>query len=166
GSSTETTSGYSAATKPIDQKPASTTLLNKWLRSESEAFNPWDIGGDVRTRYELRQDAGSFPQSDFIRNAVNDNDYLELRTKIHLRYKPVDWVNLFVEGRDARNWGDSRPVIPSNDSFDLYQAYFQMGNPKDYPLLLKVGRQEMTYGDERFVGVSDWNNAGRSFDAA
>src|SRR6185295_9285856 len=43
--------------------------------------------------------------------------------------------------------------------------YFQMGNPKDYPLLLKVGRQEMTYGDERFVGVSDWNNAGRSFDA-
>ena len=31
---------------------------------------------------------------------------------------------------------------------------------------LKVGRQELAYGDERLVGVSDWQNYARTFDAA
>src|SRR6185503_5210485 len=34
------------------------------------------------------------------------------------------------------------------------------------PLSLQIGRQEMLYGDERYIGISDWSNTGRSFDAA
>ena len=41
-----------------------------------------------------------------------------------------------------------------------------VGNHKEFPLSLKVGRQELSYGDERLVGAFDWNNIGRVFDAA
>ncbi|MFN7139097.1 MAG: alginate export family protein, partial [Limisphaerales bacterium] len=34
-----------------------------------------------------------------------------------------------------------------------------------FPLTAKVGRQELSYGDERLVGAFDWNNIGRVFDA-
>ena len=42
----------------------------------------------------------------------------------------------------------------------------ELGDPAVFPLSLKIGRQEMTYGDQRFIGLTDWSNTGRSFDAA
>ncbi|HXJ76649.1 MAG TPA: alginate export family protein, partial [Candidatus Dormibacteraeota bacterium] len=37
---------------------------------------------------------------------------------------------------------------------------------KEFPLSLKVGRQELSYGEERIIGAFGWNNIGRVFDAA
>lgn len=146
---------------------ASAGLINDWLRGKSEAADPWDVGGSVRLRYDTKDDGGPFANNDFIhRGLENDNDYFTARTRVHLGYTPSGWLNLFAEGRDARAWGDDRPGNPENDEFDFYQGYFVLGNPKEFPLTLKVGRQEMLYGDERFVGVSDWTATGRSFDAA
>src|SRR6185295_11046498 len=45
-------------------------------------------------------------------------------------------------------------------------AFVTVGNHKEFPLSLKVGRQELSYGDERLVGAFAWNNIGRVFDAA
>jgi len=59
---------------------------------------------------------------------------------------------------------DSR-TINLDDLFDLHQAYVSLGDIKQFPLVLKVGRQELSYGDQRYVGVSDWSNLGRTFDA-
>jgi hypothetical protein len=55
---------------------------------------------------------------------------------------------------------------PESDTIDLHQAYFTIGNHKEFPLSLKVGRQELSYGEERLVGAFAWNNIGRVFDAA
>src|SRR2546423_6224197 len=38
-------------------------LLNEWLREQSPAFNPWDLGGQFRARYEIKEDGGSLPAS-------------------------------------------------------------------------------------------------------
>src|SRR5439155_159608 len=35
-----------------------------------------------------------------------------------------------------------------------------------FPLIAKIGRQELSYGDERLIGASDWTNVRRTFDAA
>jgi len=40
-----------------------------------------------------------------------------------------------------------------------------IGNHKEFPVSLKVGRQELSYGEERLVGAFAWNNIGRVFDA-
>ena len=156
-----------AAAEDKKSEPASAGLLNDWLRHGSESFNPWDVGGSVRLRYEIEEDGGSFPNNDFIHRGVeNDNDFFTARARVHLGYTPATWMNFFAEGRDARVWGDKRSGNPENDEFDLYQGYFVVGDLKKFPVTFKLGRQEMLYGEERFVGISDWSATGRSFDAA
>ena len=145
-------------------KPPSAGLVNDWLRREAPAASAWDLGGQFRVRYEVKENAGSFPNRDFLSGLDNSNEYFLFRTKAHLGWSPVGWFNAFVQGRDAQAVSDNRPVTET-DTFDLHQAFLRFGDPKQFPLSLKVGRQELLYGDERFAGISDWSNFGRSFDA-
>ncbi len=147
--------------------PPSQGLLNDCLRTQSETFGDWDLGGQVRVRYEIKENGGIYPNFDFRRAGVdNDNAYLLLREKLHLGYAPCSWFGLFAEGRDNSAIGDERHPSPDADQVDLYQAFIRVGDPKQFPLTAKIGRQELIYGDERLVGNADWNNVPRSFDAA
>jgi len=75
-------------------------------------------------------------------------------------------VTIYAEATDGRSWLDERSPSPDRDSLDLHQAYLALGDPAECPISLKIGRQEMNYGDQRFIGVSDWGNIRRAFDAA
>jgi hypothetical protein len=155
-----------ASPQPMADAPKSAGLLNDALRLESPTFSEWDIGGQFRFRYEVRDDAGSFPSNDFIRQGVdNSNDYFLFREKLHIGWQPENWLKLYVEGRGSQVGSDERDPSPDQDTVDLQQAYVELGNAKNFPLTLKLGRQEMTYGDQRFIGISDWSNTGRTFDA-
>ena len=54
---------------------------------------------------------------------------------------------------------------PFKASFDLRQAVVDVGGAKA-PVVARLGRQEITFGDQRLVGSANWLNSGRSFDAA
>ena len=72
-----------------------------------------------------------------------------------------------AQTQDARDWGDKQtPAPPRQDTWDLRQAYAELGDPDKNLLALRVGRQEISLGGERLVGVSQWQNVGRTFDAA
>jgi hypothetical protein len=150
-------------------KPAASAgLVNDWLRQESADFNQWDIGGQVRGRFEAKSGfavSGVVGAVDFSQTTP-DNNYWLLREKIHVGYKPVSWLNIFAEGRDSSTFSDKRTPEPEEDSIDLHQAFIGLGDPKQFPVTAKIGRQELSYGDERLVGGFDWNNIGRVFDAA
>ena len=153
-----------SAAKPALASPG---LVNDWLRQQSPAFKSWDIGGQFRLRYELKDNAGSFPNRDFIaQDQDNSNDYLMERLRYHLGYTPVSWFTAYVEGCNSLEQWDKR--VPSLDlnTANLRQAFVAFGDAKQFPLLAKVGRQELLYGEERFVGNANWNNIGRTFDAA
>ena len=146
---------------------SSSGLVNDWLRKQSDDFTEWDLGGQFRVRYENKENAGSFPNRDFIRlGQENSNDYLLFREKIHLGCTPLPWVGFYAEMRDSRELWDKRSPSPEADAFDLHQAFISLGNPKRFPIELKVGRQELAYGDQRFIGIRDWSNVGRVFDIA
>ena len=87
------------------------------------------------------------------------------RERVHLGYTPVTWLTAFAEFQSATESWDQRSPSPDQDEADLRQASLSLGDPKIFPLTAKVGRQELLYGDQRFVGVSDWSNPGRTFDA-
>lgn len=158
--------GYPApAAKP------SAGLVNDWLRSQWTNATPWDVGAQFRLRYEVKDGAGNASAdgsgADFIKTGFNnDNVFWNTRTKVHVGYKAQPWFQFYVQGRDSRSTGDDRATNSDSDQWELYQAYAQIGNPKDFPLSLKIGRQELSYGEERFIGKSDWSNTGRVFDAA
>lgn len=140
--------------------------MNDWLRRESEASKAWDVGGQFRVRYEVKENAGSFPNRDFVSALDNDNDYLLERLRYHVGWTPASWCVAYAEGRNSFEQWDRRTPSPDLDGFNLRQAYLSLGNPEQFPVVAKVGRQELLYGEERFVGIGDWSNAGRTFDAA
>jgi len=154
-------------------------FVNDALRKNDPYMNQWDFGGSVRVRYEIQNGkgipgvAGSMDFRDH--GADVENDFL--LEKIRLRAGYTDkWWSALVEGRSSLAQGDDRfaataPVArkgdgPESDRIDLHQAYFTFGNHKEFPVSLKVGRQELSYGEERLIGAFGWNNIGRVFDAA
>ncbi len=156
------------AALPPATNAASAGLFNDWLREQSPDFAPWDIGGQFRARLEVKDFIDTPGQAGQVafRHDHGDanNTYLLLRQKIHVGYTE-DWFNIFVEGEESSSTGDKRNPNLESDQFDLHQGYVTLGNPQKFPLVAKVGRQELSYGDERLIGAFDWNNIGRTFDA-
>ena len=161
-----------STTSPAPASPApGAGLVNDWLRSESGFFDVFDLGGQFRVRYEYKSHfavPGRPGAVDFLLNSpVPENDYWLFRTKVHLGYTPCDWFSIYGEGRNSSEADDQRNPNPEADGpFDFNQGYVIVGNAKEFPVLVKVGRQELNYGDQRLVGSSDWNNIGRVWDAA
>ncbi|MBI3881748.1 MAG: alginate export family protein [Verrucomicrobia bacterium] len=144
--------------------------LNDYLRQNDPYMAAWDFGVQARVRYEIKDNfaiAGTAGSVDFRDHGANvDNSFLLLRVKPHVGYTGK-WFGFYVEGRHSSSDNDDRNPNPESDGpMDLHQAYVTLGNHKEFPLSLKVGRQELSYGDERVIGNFDWNNNGRTFDAA
>src|SRR5882762_12037925 len=157
------------AAKPAQTKPQLTAsdsqpgLVNAWLQSQSSLFDPWDFGGQFRARYEHTEYLGGV---DFSATGSSFDNFMLLRTLVHAGYKPAPWLDFYAEGRDSRGYWDEPNPNPDQDTMDLHQAFVRIGNPEVFPLIAKLGRQELSYGDERLIGVSDWTNVRRNFDAA
>jgi hypothetical protein len=143
--------------------------FNDYLRQNDAGMAAWDLGVATRLRYEMRDNfaiAGKTGSLDFrANNADVDNNYLLYRIRPRIGYNS-EWFSAMVEGRHSGAESDERKVNPEADDFDLHQAYINVGNHKEFPVSLKLGRQEMIYGDERVIGAFAWNNIGRVFDAA
>ena len=167
-------------------------FINEFFRAEDPYMNQWDFGGNVRVRYENKQGYGipgigvkgppNTQSVDFrAHGAKVDNDYILTRTRLHVGYTDK-WWSAYVEGQSSTANNDARyayanaPAVPGtvkkkdqgpeSDTVDLHQAYVTIGNHKEFPVSAKVGRQELSYGEERLIGAFNWNNIGRSFDAA
>lgn len=170
GAQTNALPAASTPASPPANPAKSAGLANDWLRGQSDFWSNWDVGGQVRARGEYKENfavPGLRPEAvDFRAEGGADNGYVLFREKIHLGYTPASWFNAFVEARDSSSISDDRSPDPESDVFDLHQAYIRLGDPKLFPVTAKIGRQELSYGDERLIGAFDWNNIGRVFDAA
>lgn len=122
-----------------------------------------------RLRWEIRENNFDFNDAN---DAPTDDSWFLQRFRIGLLIKAAPWLKIYAQGQDSREIDSDRADFPGllgaegDDSFDLRQGYIELGNSKEFPLTLKVGRQILSYGDERLIGAFDWNNIGRTFDAA
>lgn len=117
---------------------------------------------DQENTKTFNSSATSFPDGNWFLN----------RFRLGLLLKPVEWLKIYGQGQDARQFEADLPLYPNqngaqgDDAFDLYQGYIEISNYEKFPVGLKIGRQVLQYGSERLLGPGDWNNFGRSFDAA
>lgn len=159
-------------------------FLNEYLRKNDPYMNQWDFGGSARARYEVKEGfavQGTAGSMDFLDKGGNQgNEYFMEKIRYHAGYTDK-WWSAYVEGESSLEQSDERyayansPAVPGtiktkgdgpeSDSIELHQAYVTIGNHKEFPLSLKIGRQELSYGEERLIGSFGWNNIGRTFDA-
>ena len=132
------------------------------------AFTNWDIGGQVRARFEAKSGfaVGRVPNCGGFQRATPDNNYWLLREKVHVGWKPGVLGEALWRRPGQPVFEDKRTSLARRGHLRLAPGCVTLGNPKEFPVTLKVGRQELSYGDERLVGAFDWNNIGRVFDAA
>jgi hypothetical protein len=152
-------------------------FANEKLRAKDVYLSAWDLGVNVRYRAEGKDDAGFTDAGsnwDFSLRPQDDNNnrYHLLRIMPRIGYTAKAWAFL-VEGRSSYSFADERfapaaagqGLAERDGPMDVHQAYVFLGNHKEFPFSLKLGRQELVYGDQRLVGHLRWNNNARTFDA-
>jgi Alginate export len=151
--------------------------IDDYLAASAPALKGWDFGVNERLRYEDKSSAGTtHAGSNFDFSSAppttNSNDYWLSRLMPRIGYKE-DRFSFLVEVRSSYSIGDDRYTATSpgknlaeNDGpLQLQQAFITIGNQKDFPVTVKVGRQELNYGDQRLVGAAMWLNIPHTFDA-
>jgi hypothetical protein len=112
--------------------------------------------GQYRLRYRHQEG------HDFAPGAVTDQ--LRHRARLGVQSSYRQWLGARFEIQDVRAFGEEASVTDASaDGFDMHQAYASIA-PLG-ALELRLGRQEIGYGNERLVGKSDWAEQGRVFDA-
>ena len=96
----------------------------------------------------------------------NSDTDLVSRLRLSLRIVPASWLRFLVQAQDSRIFFNQvvASAPPNQNSMDLRLAYVDIGKPEG-PFLLRAGRQELDFGDQRLVGTADWLNVPRNFDA-
>jgi hypothetical protein len=115
-----------------------------------------DVSAQIRPRLQLNN-------KDFNKD-ITSSSFTELRTRLGLKFSPIENLTGFVQLQDSRIYGTEPNTLTGIDNIDLHQAYFSLQKLFDLPLNLKLGRMELSYGPQRLIGAVGWHNVGRSFD--
>lgn len=98
-------------------------------------------------------------------NKSNDaSSFTLLRTRIGVQFNPSVDLSGYIQLQDSRYMGGETTTTTDMKNVDIHQAYFKIDNLFSLPIDFKFGRMEMTYNNERVIGVSNWGNVGRSLD--
>ncbi len=118
--------------------------------------------GQIRMRSEV--DGRDFNQE------TPPNTFTLLRSRLGAEIVPVENVKVFLQVQDSRVFGEEKTAsgsfstLAGTSNLDLHQGYVEINEFLAEPLSVKIGRQELKYGNERIIGAVGWHNVGRSFD--
>ncbi|ADV50814.1 hypothetical protein Celal_3550 [Cellulophaga algicola DSM 14237] len=120
----------------------------------------FDISADLRSRFEYRHG-----YSNLFLDDADPAAFVKQRTRLNMGYE-ADKLQLFIAVQDVSTWGDTRQLldVDGNDSFSLFQAWAQLQINENWST--KLGRQVISYDDQRIFGGVDWAMQGRFHDAA
>jgi hypothetical protein len=122
-------------------------LLPHWIQ----------FGGQFRDRAEGQTGLSYAPVDD-------GYDLTQLRLGVYIQ--PTKWLEFVAVTQDARVFFNHHvgTIPPYQNIWDIREAYAQIGSSTEGWIDLVAGRQIFSFGDERVIGPSDWNNQGRTFD--
>jgi hypothetical protein len=114
------------------------------------------IDGEIRPRFEYRDGYKSLK--------IDGNDPARLitqRTRLGLSYK-TDLYTTRISFQDVRVWG-SEALKSNTISAKLCEAWVEFNMTDNFRI--KVGRQILSYDNERLIGSGNWNQYGFQHDA-
>ncbi len=118
------------------------------------------IDADIRPRFEYLNGFGSL-----IPDGIDAGIFVQQRSRLKFGYTQEKF-SAYISVQDVSVWGDTPQIAAAdnNNSFSLAQAWidFKFGNGWS----TKLGRQALSYDDQRIFGGLDWAMQGRFHDAA
>ena len=140
--------GSLPAQAPPDRGPLNRELP-KWLT----------LGVTQRLRVETWGDVAFDP--------ADGDTFLTNRLQVRADVRPSRNVRFFAEAMDSRVSGldQGKPRPNMRDPIDLRQGFVQFGQTTQGFWDLTIGRQELVFGKERQLGINEWQNLPRSWDA-
>lgn len=152
----------------ITDSPELATDLGDALKQlEVGAWGTLDVGGQLRMQYnhEVGMAQGLGPAT--VRFQDYDTDHWLTRLRLLNNWKIDDSLRVFVEGHYAGTTSDDGNYVPR--SFDANYGDFLNAFVDVSPwegVTFRVGRQELIYGAERTMSVTNWQNSRRTFEGA
>ncbi|ULC60412.1 alginate export family protein [Flaviramulus sp. BrNp1-15] len=118
------------------------------------------LDGEFRPRAEYRHGFGSI-----IPEAAEPGFGISARARLNAGYK-TEAYKLYLSFQDIMVWGENRQILPydQNNSFAVFQAWAELNLGSGWST--KLGRQVLSYDDQRILGGLDWAQQGRNHDAA
>jgi hypothetical protein len=132
------------------------------------------LDGQIRLRYEYFD-----PFSYTAAGVEQADDAVLMRTRLGFLFNLHKKLSARIQIQDSRAWGEEGggtatspvgSVTTSIDNIDLHEAYTDLKHlfedqVGEGTLTLRLGRQELSYGDQRLVSPLDWSNVARAWDA-
>ena len=141
-----------------------------WAHVKEMRLGPvtFDFGGQARLRYEY-DDGFSIKGYE---PGGHDQLLLE-RVRLDFSARFWDQPRVFLQLQDAHPFltrlgqADFPTSSPIEDTLDIRQLYAEWLTIGGTPFGFRVGRQQISYGDQRVFGPGNWGNTGRfAWDAA
>lgn len=96
---------------------------------------------------------------------VNQRDMFS-RFRIGAQADPFPWLTISAMGQDARSvWYGVPAPNTIRDTIDLHEAYIEVFRLRTTGFGALFGREMINYGEGRLIGVPQWTNVSRTYDA-
>lgn len=119
----------------------------------------YEFGAELRARAQTRNGGGDDP--------TKEDAFTTTRLRFDATMRPTRHVRIFVEAQDShvQGFASDRDDRALKDPVDIRQGYLALGDD-DGPLTLFVGRRELSFIDERIIGVRNWSNISPAWDGS
>ncbi|NNC49881.1 MAG: alginate export family protein, partial [Flaviramulus sp.] len=117
------------------------------------------LDGEFRPRTEYRNGFGSLIADD-----ADAGFGISTRARLNAGYQ-TEAYKFYLSMQDVMVWGENRQILPYdlNNSFAIFQAWAEINLGSGWST--KLGRQVLSYDDQRILGGLDWAQQGRNHDA-
>lgn len=124
------------------------------------SFAQFVVDGQFRPRTEYRNGFGGL-----IPDASDSGFATATRVRLNTAYQTEKYA-FYVSLQDVLVWGENRQLRPDdeNNSFAIFEAWAQIQLGSGWST--KLGRQVLSYDDQRILGEVDWTQQARNHDAA
>lgn len=114
------------------------------------------IGGQYFARAEARD------SRDFAFGIEDHTLGIDHRARLSVRASALQRFGVLLEFQDVRGWGSEPNTVTVTPNTGVHQAFVDVKATSF--LDVRIGRQELSYGEDRLIGNLDWAQSARAFD--
>lgn len=156
----------------VEPEPDPPSYVRNLSKTQFEQFRDveWlDVGLDIRTRYEYRENDYR-PSATTTGFRTDPDNIVLLRSRAYLGIKDIlDPLRFAIEFQDSRSYNSFYQRTNSEvNEFDLIQGYaelyFDDALGHNHPFQIRAGRQHLELLDRRLIGNNQFRNTTNNFE--